>query len=88
MFTVIETPVYSRKARRLLSNKEREKIAVSVFQNPSAGTVVKGLGDIRIVCHNRLLHEEIWLLSLYSKSERPIIQAHAMRLISEAIEYE
>jgi hypothetical protein len=49
VFTVIETPVYSRKAEALLSDSEREDFAVFISRNPTAGSVVRGSGGVRKV---------------------------------------
>ncbi len=102
VFTVIETPVFSRKAEDLLSDKEREDFAAFISQNPTAGSVVRGSGGVRkvrwvrpgtgksggvrVIYYNQLQHEEIWLLTLYAKNERSTIPAHELKLIKEAIE--
>lgn len=104
VFTVIETPVFSRKAGSLLSEDEREEFAAFISQNPTAGSVVRGSGGVRkirwarvgsgksggvrVIYYNQLAHEEIWLLTLYAKNERATIPAHELRLIKEAIERE
>jgi hypothetical protein len=102
VFTVIETPVFSRKSEGLLTDQEREDFVVFIAQNPTAGTVVRGSGGIRkirwvrpgagkrggvrIVYYNQIDHEEIWLLTLYAKNERTTIPGHELKLIKEAIE--
>ena len=104
MFIVVETLVYSRKAERLLSEDEREEIAAYIALNPTAGSVVRGAGGVRkvrrprlgsgkrggvrVIYYNRVQDREIWLLTLYSKSERATVPAHELRLIKEAIERE
>ena len=104
MFTVIETPIFSRKAEALLTDDEREDFAVYIANNPTAGSVVRGSGGvrkvrwahsgggksggIRAIYYNQLAHEEIWLLTLYTKSERSTIPANELKLIKEAIERE
>jgi hypothetical protein len=47
VFTVIETPVFSRKAGSLLSEDEREEFAAFISQNPTVGSVVRGSGGVR-----------------------------------------
>ncbi len=104
MLTVIETRTYSRKAEGLLNEDEREEFAVFISQNPSAGSVVRGSGGVRkirwartgsgkrggvrVIYYNQLHHEEVWLLTLYAKTERSTIPAYELRLIKEAIERE
>ncbi len=45
-------------------------------------------GGVRVIYFNRLTDEQIWLLTLYSKSDRSTIPAHELRLIREAIDHE
>ena len=47
VFTVIETPVFTKKAADLLTDDEREEFAVFISQNPTSGSVVKGSGGVR-----------------------------------------
>ena len=102
VFTVIETPVFTKKAADLLSEVEREEFAVFISQNPASGSVVKGSGGVRkirwarsgsgksggvrVIYYNMVDDEEVWLLTLYAKNERSTIPAHELRLIKEAIE--
>jgi len=104
MYTVIETPVYSRKAGRLLSEDEREEIAAFISRNPTAGSIVRGSGGVRkvrwarwgsgksggvrIIYYNQLRHEEIWLLTLYAKNERSTIPPNELKLIKASIDRE
>ena len=102
VLTVIETPIFSRKAEGLLSEDEREEFAAFISKNPTAGSVVRGSGGVRkvrwarvdggksggvrVIYYNQLVQEEIWLLTLYAKNERATIPAHELRRIKEAIE--
>ena len=102
VFTVIETPVFTKKAADLLTDDEREEFAVFISQNPTSGSVVKGSGGVRkirwarsgsgksggvrVIYYNMVDDEEVWLLTLYAKNERSTIPAHELRLIKEAIE--
>ncbi|HJN52423.1 MAG: type II toxin-antitoxin system RelE/ParE family toxin [Pseudomonadales bacterium] len=102
VYTVIETPTFTGKAEELLTDTEREELAVFISQNPNAGSVVRGSGGVRkvrwvrsgsgksggvrVIYYNQLQHEEIWLLTLYAKNERSTIPAHDLKLIKEAID--
>ena len=104
MYTVIETPVYVKKADRPLTDEERESIAAIVCANPDAGAVVRGSGSVRkvrfgqvgrgksggvrVIYFNRLANGQVWLLTLYGKGERSTIPAHELKVIKEAIEHE
>jgi len=56
VYTVIETPVYSGKVTRILTEDEREAFAAFIAQNPRAGSVVRGSGGVRKV---RWAREEV-----------------------------
>ena len=102
VFTVVETPLYSRKAGRLLTDDEREEIAAMVSLNPTAGSPARGSGGVRklrwapfgigksggtrVLYYNRLQQGEIWLLALYPRNETATIPAQELRLVKEAIE--
>ncbi len=102
VYTVIETPVYASKVERILTDNEREAVAVFLACNPEAGSVVRGSGGVRkvrwaqqgrgksggarVIYYNRLENGEIWLLTLYAKNERSTIPAHELRMIKEVID--
>jgi mRNA-degrading endonuclease RelE of RelBE toxin-antitoxin system len=44
-------------------------------------------GGLRVIYYWRVSKDEIWLLTIYSKSERESIQAHILRQIAEEIGY-
>lgn len=102
MYTGVETAVYTAKVQRILTDDEREAFAVFDAQNPKVGSVVRGAGGVRkvrwaqkgmgkrggarVIYYNRLNQGEIWLLTLYAKSERSTIPAHELKLIKEVID--
>jgi hypothetical protein len=107
VYTVIETPVYAGKVERILTDDEREAFAVFIAQKPMAGSVVRGSGGVRkvrwarkgkgksggarVIYYNRLENGEIWLLTIYAKSEyaksdRSTIPSHELKLIKEVID--
>ncbi len=74
-----------------------------LLERPDAGQVVHGTGGVRklrwamagrgksgglrVIYYWRVSKDEIWLLTIYSKSERESIQAHILRQIAEEIGY-
>ncbi|MFQ5548911.1 MAG: type II toxin-antitoxin system RelE/ParE family toxin [Woeseia sp.] len=102
MYTVVETPVYTAKVEKILTDDEREAFAAFIARNPQAGSVVRGSGGIRkvrwarkgqgkrggtrVIYYNRLDKGEIWLLTLYAKSNRSTIPAHELKLIKEVMD--
>jgi mRNA-degrading endonuclease RelE of RelBE toxin-antitoxin system len=49
MYTVIETPVYSKMVDKILTESERDSFAAFIASNPQAGSVARGSGGIRKV---------------------------------------
>lgn len=43
-------------------------------------------GGARVIYYNRLENGEIWLLTLYAKSDRSTIPSHELKLIKEVID--
>ena len=43
-------------------------------------------GGAQVICYNRLDNGEIWLLTLYAKSDRSTITAHELKMIKEVID--
>lgn len=102
MFTVIETPTFSRLAADYWTEDERAEFVSWIAHNPEAGDVVPGSGGcrkvrwsrkgtgkrggVRVIYFNRLADGEIWLLLIYAKSARENIPAHMLREIKEVIE--
>lgn len=104
MYTVIETPIYAKQADRLLADWEREAFAAFIAGNPTAGAVVRGSGGVRkvrwgqggrgksggvrVIYYNPLENGEVWLLTIYGKSDRSTIPASELKTIKEALDDE
>ena len=43
-------------------------------------------GGARVIYYNRLENGEIWLLTIYAKSDRSTIPSHELKLIKEVID--
>jgi len=102
VYTIIETPVYARKAARFLDDAGRESVAAFLAFNPSAGVVIRGSGGIRklrwgiahggkrgghrIVYFNQLEWGQIWLLTIFSKRHLDNISTRELVQIRKAID--
>ncbi len=85
MYTTIETPVFQRQAHSLWSEDEREDFIGFISNNPLAGEVIPGTGNLRkvrwaregmgkrggarVIYYNRLASGEIVLLTVYAKTK-------------------
>lgn len=102
MFTVIETPTFSRLAADYWTEDERGEFSAWIALNPEAGDVIpasggcrkvrwarKGMGKrggVRVIYFNRLADGEIWLLLIYAKSAKENIPAHVLKQVKQEIE--
>ncbi len=102
MFTVIETPTFSRLVADYWTAEEREAFAAWIARNPEEGDVIPGAGGcrkvrwgrqgrgkrggVRVIYFNRLDYGEIWLLVIYAKSETDDIPAHVLKQVKAEIE--
>lgn len=102
MFTIVETPTFSRLWPDYWTEDERGEFVSWLAGNFEAGDVIPGTrgirkvrwsrkgmgkrGGTRVVYYNRLASGQIWLLTIYAKSAKENIPAHILRAIAEEIE--
>ena len=102
MYTIIETPVYARKAAELLDEDDRESVAAYISLNPMAGSVISGSGGIRklrwraassgkrgghrVIYFNQLKQGRIWLLTVFSKRQHANLSTRDLVRIRTAID--
>lgn len=102
MYTIVESPVYARKATDLLGDEAREAIAAYLALNPTAGSVVQGSGGLRklrwgsghggkrgglrLIYFNRLEQGQILLLTISSKRRLASFSSKELIQIRKAIE--
>jgi hypothetical protein len=99
MFTLIESPIFSRLWPDYWSEEERGEFAAWLAQNAEAGDVVPGSGGVRkirwsregqgkrggvrVIYYNQLGENLIWLLTLYTKSRQENVPAHILKALKE-----
>ena len=102
MLTVVESPIFQRLWPRYWEEDERAEFAAFIASNPAAGAVIRGSGGVRKVRWSRegagkssgvrvvyLTPDElgeIYLLTLYAKSEKSTISAATLKEIRRALE--
>ena len=100
----IETTIFSKLLPKYLTDDEYRVFQWYLLLNPEAGGLVLGSGGvrkvrwapagkgkrggIRIMYYWKKSDNEIWLLTLYSKSEKSTIPGHILKKIAEEIENE
>lgn len=102
MFTVIETPSFSRLAADYWTEDEQAEFVTWIAQNPESGDVIpssggcrkvrwarKGMGKrggVRVIYFNRLANGEVWLLLIYAKNVQDNIPGQVLKQIRQEIE--
>ncbi len=100
----IETSIFTKILPSYLSDEDYRALQTYLMQKPDAGDIVRGSGGVRkvrwsiegkgksggvrVIYYWKKPDHEIWMLTIYSKSERSTISGHILRQIAEAIEHE
>lgn len=104
MFTVVETPTFTRLWPDYWTEDERGDFVAWLVAHPEAGDVVRGSGGcrkvrwarpgmgkrggVRVIHYNRLADGVIYLLLIYAKNVRDDIPAKTLAVIRETIDAE
>ncbi|WP_420642623.1 transcriptional regulator [Candidatus Leptofilum sp.] len=97
----IETSTFTKLISKYLSDDEFLGLQKFLLHHPDAGAIIKGTGGvrklrwairgkgksggIRVIYYWQVSESEIWLLTVYGKSERDTIPAHVLKAIAEEI---
>ena len=100
----IETSLFTKPLTSYLSDDDYRGLQSYLLQKPDAGDIVRGSGGVRkirwapqgkgksggvrVMYYWKKSDHEIWMLTIYSKSERATISGHQLKQISEAIRHE
>lgn len=100
----IETSKFTEILSDYLSDDDYHGLQSYLLQKPDAGDLVRGSGGVRkvrwaptgkgksggvrAIYYWKKSEHEIWMLTMYSKSERATISGHILKQIAEAIENE
>ena len=102
MLTVVESPIFQKLWPRYWDEDERAEFACFIALNPEAGSVIRGSGGVRkirwvregtgksggvrIVYLARNEVGEVYLLTLYAKSESENISLSTLKEIRRVLE--
>lgn len=98
----IETTSFTKHICRYLNDEEYSGLQNFLLLRPEAGKIVRGSGGvrklrwaasgkgkrggIRVIYYWKAADDEIWMLTVYGKSERDTIPTHVLRKIAEEIQ--
>lgn len=101
MFTVIETPIFSKLCLDYWTEDERGAFAAWIAANPESGDVIPGSGGcrkvrwsrsgsgkrggVRVIHYNQLADGRIYLLLIYAKSAKDNVPANVLLKIKETL---
>jgi hypothetical protein len=104
VFTFIESTAFERVRAVYLDDDEYAELQQFLMEHPEAGEVVPGSGGVRklrwkragigkrgglrVIYFVAYQPDELWLLTLYSKSKRENVPGHILRQLKEAFEHE
>jgi mRNA-degrading endonuclease RelE of RelBE toxin-antitoxin system len=100
----IEATAFTKLLSSYLTDDEYRALQTYLMQKPDAGNIVKGSGGVRkvrwaqdgkgksggvrIIYYWKKPDHEVWMLTMYSKTERSTIPGHILKQIAEAIDHE
>ena len=84
----IETSAFTKLLPNYLSDEDYRALQTYLMQKPDAGDIVKGSGGVRVIYYWKKPDHEVWMLTIYSKSERTTIPGRILKQIAEAIDHE
>ena len=98
----IETSFFTKLLPSYLGEEDYRGLQNYLLQHPESGDVVRGSGGVRkvrwvadgkgksggvrVIYYFKKSDSEIWMLTLYSKSEQATIPGHQLKKIAEAID--
>jgi hypothetical protein len=99
----IETTTFTKLISSYLTDDEYRGLQSFLLEHPDVGKVVRQSGGvrkmrwavagkgksggIRVIYYWKRAEDEIWLLTVYGKSERDTIPSHILRQIAEEIKH-
>lgn len=100
----IETSLFTKLLHHYLSDEEYHALQWYLIDNPDVGDVVRGSGGVRklrwsiagkgkrggvrVIYYWKTAANEIWLLTLYAKSERATLPGHILKQIAQEIDHD
>lgn len=102
MYSFIETKLFTKLVGDYLDDETYSDLQHYLIENPEAGALVRDSGGVRklrwalpgggkrggvrIVYYAQTKQGQIWMLTIYKKSEESTIPAHVLRQIKEEID--
>ncbi len=101
---IIETSIFTRQVRELLSDEEYRELQKTLVNRPNAGAVMDGSGGLRklrwasrgkgkrggsrVIYYWAVAPQQLLMLLIYSKSEREDLTREQLKTLKRIIEEE
>jgi hypothetical protein len=101
---IIETSVFTRQVRALLSDEEYRELQTELVNRPAAGSIIVGSGGLRklrwatrgkgkrggsrVIYYWAVTQEQLLMLLIYSKSEREDLTRDQLKTLKKIVEEE
>ncbi len=98
---IIETSVFTRQVRELLSDQEYRELQIALVNRPNAGSVIVGSGGLRkirwamkgkgkrggsrVIYYWAVTQEHLLMLLIYSKSERENLTREQLKTLRKIV---
>jgi hypothetical protein len=100
----IESPIFSKRVYDYLDDEEYAALQWALAVHPEAGDLIPASGGLRklrwkakgrgkrggyrVIYYSRSRQGEIWLLTLYAKTEEQNIPTHVLRALKEELDHD
>jgi hypothetical protein len=101
---IIETPIFSRRVQKVLTNDEYQQFLTNLAHQPDMGVVLRGgggirkvrwaakghgkRGGVRIIYHWAAAQDKIIMLFIYAKNEQDDLSREQLRALRKVVEEE
>jgi len=101
---IIETSVFTRQVRLLLSDEEYRRLQAALVARPSLGVLIKGSGglrkarwapahkgksgSVRVIYYWAITRDQILMLLIYSKTERDDLTLAQLKVLRGIVKQE
>lgn len=101
---IIETPIFTRKIRAILSDEEYRLLQIQLINKPDSGKIIRGSGGlrklrwsagghgkrdgIRVIYYWFVLQDTLLFLFAYSKSEQGELTPEQLKQLKKVVEGE
>jgi len=101
---IVETSVFTRRVRELLSDEEYRDLQIALVNRPNVGAVIVGSGGLRklrwtvkgkgkrgglrVIYYWATLQDQLLMLFIYRKSERDDLTRDQLKTLKKIVEEE